>query len=131
MKSSVDNKAPKQQVHLQQNLKKAQLEEDRLSEVERQNGLLLDKLSKIAGRKGAEEADPHKALVPGQAPAPDRVTSLNAPARKAQLEKIAEENQQLLKRIHSKQLGKGEYSRDTMDKEFQQHEEYVKLGRQA
>mmetsp|Transcript_14806 Transcript_14806/g.28502 ORF Transcript_14806/g.28502 Transcript_14806/m.28502 type:complete len:157 (+) Transcript_14806:273-743(+) len=129
MKANVDNKAPKEFVHLQQNLKKAQLEEDRLSEVEHQNGILLQKLSKIAARKEPQSSS--KALKPGEAPPPDRVPTLNAVHRKQELQKIAEENQALLKRIQAKQSSKSEYSRDVLDKDFQQHEEWVKLGRQA
>ena len=39
-------------------------------EVERQNGLLLDKLSKIASRKANTSSS--RALQPGEAPPPDR-----------------------------------------------------------
>jgi hypothetical protein len=43
-------------------------------EVERQNGLLLDKLSKIASRKANTSSN--RALQPGEAPPPDRCVAL-------------------------------------------------------
>mmetsp|Transcript_3640 Transcript_3640/g.7556 ORF Transcript_3640/g.7556 Transcript_3640/m.7556 type:complete len:155 (+) Transcript_3640:159-623(+) len=130
MKPQIDNKPPPRFQHLQQNLKKAQQEEDRLTEVEKQNGILLDKLSRIASRPSPGSSK--KALVPGEAPvAMDRPLTLNAPYRKAELQRIAEENQQLLRRIQGKQHGKSEYNKDKYDKEYLEHQEYVKIGRQA
>mmetsp|Transcript_32943 Transcript_32943/g.55157 ORF Transcript_32943/g.55157 Transcript_32943/m.55157 type:complete len:154 (+) Transcript_32943:133-594(+) len=130
MKPSVDNKPPPQFQHLQLNLKKAQQEEDRLTEVEKQNGILLDKLSRIASRP--DPGSSKKALVPGEAPKnQDRQLTLNAPQRKAELQRIAEENQTLLKRIQEKQVLPSQYNKDKYDKEFLQHEEYVKIGRQT
>ena len=52
MRASVDNRAPPRFKHLYVNAKKAQVEEDRLTEIEHQNRLLLHKLSRIAERRG-------------------------------------------------------------------------------
>eukprot|EP00976_Prorocentrum_cordatum_P111796 1195426-Prorocentrum_minimum.AAC.3 len=130
MKPSVDNKPPPKFQHLQQNLKKAQQEEDRLTEVEKQNGVLLEKLSRIASRPNPGSSK--RALLPGEAPAAmDKPLTLNAPYRKAELQRIAEENQQLLRRIQGKQHAKSEYNKDKLDKEYLEHQEHVKIGRQT
>jgi hypothetical protein len=47
MKASIDNKPPPKYVHLVQNLKKQQMDEERYSQIERDNYLLLDKMSYI------------------------------------------------------------------------------------
>jgi len=47
MKAAIDNKPPPQYVHLVQNLKKQQMDEERYSQIERDNYLLLDKMSYI------------------------------------------------------------------------------------
>jgi len=126
MKPSIDNKPPAQYTHLQNNAKKAQQEEDRLVEIERQNGILLEKLSKIASRKDpATSSSDGRALMPGEA---RPVGSLNAAARKAELQKVAAENQALLKRIQEQEAKKSDYSRAKLEEEFQTHETYVRLG---
>ena len=45
MKAAIDNKPPPKYVHLVQNLKKQQMDEERYSQIERDNYLLLDKMS--------------------------------------------------------------------------------------
>lgn len=50
IKAGVDNKQPQKYPHLQQNLKKQQLDEERFSTIERENYLLLDKMSHIMVR---------------------------------------------------------------------------------
>lgn len=47
MKPAIDNKPPPKYVHLAQNLKKQQMDEERYSQIERDNYLLLDKMSYI------------------------------------------------------------------------------------
>ena len=46
-KCSIDNKAPQRPPHLRKNLKKEQLMEERFAEIERDNRLLLEKMSYI------------------------------------------------------------------------------------
>lgn len=47
MKAAIDNKPPPRYIHLEQNLKKQQMDEERYSQIERDNYLLLDKMSYI------------------------------------------------------------------------------------
>ena len=47
MKCSIDNAPPKRHSHLHKNLKKEQLMEERFAEIERDNRLLLEKMSYI------------------------------------------------------------------------------------
>ena len=68
----MDNKPPPRFKHMVVNAKKAQLEEDRLVEIEHQNRKLLQNLSKISERKGVEgveERSPKKPLRRGRHPA--------------------------------------------------------------
>ncbi|KAK3285153.1 hypothetical protein CYMTET_7226 [Cymbomonas tetramitiformis] len=125
MKPTVDNKPPPSYEHMKYNLKKQQQEDDRLTEIERENGILLDKLSRIASRK---EPDKAKALEKGAAPRSDMTMKDSNPARKAELQRIAEENQQLLKRIQDAQTSKSDYNKEALDEEFQKHEAYCKVG---
>ena len=48
----VDTKAPQTYVHLHLKLKKLQLEEERLATIERDNRILLEKMSQIMRTKG-------------------------------------------------------------------------------
>ena len=56
MKCSIDNKAPKRHPHLRKNLKKEQLMEERFAEIERDNRLLLEKMSYIMRCAAMREA---------------------------------------------------------------------------
>ena len=47
MRPAIDNKPPPRYIHLEQNLKKQQMDEERYSQIERDNYLLLDKMSYI------------------------------------------------------------------------------------
>lgn len=93
VKSGVDNKAPPKYLHLVQNLKKQQVDEERYSAIERENYLLLDKMSHIMT---------HAQTVDLRAPAPE-LKSLNKDHRKKELMRITEENQQILRRIQHKE----------------------------
>lgn len=50
-KSVIDNKPPQTYMHLHLKLKKLQIEEERLAEVERENRILLEKISYIMRTK--------------------------------------------------------------------------------
>ncbi|EDQ87244.1 uncharacterized protein MONBRDRAFT_38031 [Monosiga brevicollis MX1] len=90
-KATVDNKPPKTYMHLQLKLKKLQLEEERMATVERDNRMLLEKMSTImrtTGRVDNHNDYSHK--------------SLNKAKREQDLLRITHENQAILKRISSK-----------------------------
>ena len=92
MKPAIDNKPPPKYVHLVQNLKKQQMDEERYSQIERDNYLLLDKMSYIMT---------HPQLLDEKYMGPP-VTfgkSLNKEYRKRELMRITEENLQILRRI--------------------------------
>ena len=92
MKAAIDNKPPPKYVHLVQNLKKQQMDEERYSQIERDNYLLLDKMSYIMT---------HPQLLDEKYMGPP-VTfgkSLNKEYRKRELMRITEENLQILRRI--------------------------------
>eukprot|EP00164_Ancoracysta_twista_P001578 GFYU01002067.1.p1 GENE.GFYU01002067.1~~GFYU01002067.1.p1 ORF type:complete len:225 (-),score=32.01 GFYU01002067.1:524-1198(-) len=93
MKPAIDNKPPTKYTHLVQNLKKAQLEEERYSEIERENRILLEKMSTIMQQT-------HFHARSGSAQAP---RSLNKEYRKRELMRITSENQAILKRIQHKE----------------------------
>ena len=116
MKCSIDNQEPKRHPHLHKNAKKAQLMEERYAEIERDNRLLLEKMSFIMRhQKEAEEALQVPRLAAGQ--------SLNREQRKRELQRITRENQNILCRIQA--------AEPTLDhlawlEHEKQHKEYMK-----
>lgn len=92
MRSAVDNRAPPMYPHLYQKLKKAQLEEERCSEIERDNRTLVKRMTDIMQRGGIDNAPPAYS-----------VTSLNKVKRRQELSRITAENHALLKRIQEQQ----------------------------
>mmetsp|Transcript_26875 Transcript_26875/g.88184 ORF Transcript_26875/g.88184 Transcript_26875/m.88184 type:complete len:155 (-) Transcript_26875:2523-2987(-) len=128
MQPRVDNKPPVRHAHLYQKAKRVQMEEERMTEIERQNGILLAKLSKIASRKGAEgsgQDKTSKSLQPGEACS---LGSLNAPARKQELSRIQAENQAILRRIQQQANRASEYDKGEMEKNWKAQTEYRKLA---
>lgn len=95
MKPLVDTTAPEAVTmdHVRNNLKKEQLLEERYSEIDRENRILLSKMSDIMKKQTFEKA-------PGHFPGP---VSLNRDFRKKELLKITRENQTILKRIQQAQ----------------------------
>lgn len=97
IKSHVDTSEPavSQLDHLRYNLKKEQLLEDRYTTIDRENRMLLKKMSEIMKQPGSGP------------PLSDRShrgpVSLNRDARKRELLRIARENQTILRRIHQAQ----------------------------
>lgn len=88
----IDNHAPKTYLHLHLKLKKMQIEEERLATVERDNRILLEKMSYIMRTKGRVDNRndyQHK--------------SLNKTKRQRELLRVTHENQAILKRITSKE----------------------------
>jgi len=100
-KCMVDATTPKAQLHLITNAKKHELEEDRFAEIERENAVLLSKMSKIM-REGPGTSNnggaPEKHVMP--MPLPPK--SLNRGFRRKELERITQENLSILKRIQVK-----------------------------
>eukprot|EP01029_Cantina_marsupialis_P021055 TRINITY_DN4_c0_g6_i1.p1 TRINITY_DN4_c0_g6~~TRINITY_DN4_c0_g6_i1.p1 ORF type:complete len:384 (+),score=137.02 TRINITY_DN4_c0_g6_i1:73-1224(+) len=89
IKSTVDNGKPKKHAHLRRNLKKEQMMDERYSEIERENRILLSKMSSIMHER---TIDNRNTLKP---------KSLNREYRKRELVKITDQNQQILRRIQA------------------------------
>jgi len=116
MKAAIDNKPPARYVHLEQNLKKQQMDEERYSQIERENYILLDKMSHIMT---------HPQLLDEKYMGPP-VTygkSLNKEFRKRELMRITEENQQILRRIQHKEP---HYSHVEWEEQSRRDQEYLR-----
>jgi len=99
IKPQVDNKCPRPQPHLVTKAKKHELEEDRFAEIERENSVLLSKMSKIM-REGPGTHSHGGAPPVEEKPRPPQ--SLNRGFRRRELQRITQENQGILKRIQLK-----------------------------
>ena len=93
IKGQVDSKCPSTYGVLRRKPKKDQLLEDRFTEIERENRILLEKMSQIVNSHGHRSSST------------SRRKSLNNEARKKQNLQIIVENQALLKRLQEKHLG--------------------------
>lgn len=94
MRSLTDTSEPQvlQMDHIRNNLKKEQMLEERYSEIDRENRILLKKMSDIM-----------KQNTPRTMEAPPGPQSLNRDFRKKELLRITKENQSILKRIQQAQ----------------------------
>ncbi|KAJ3057474.1 hypothetical protein HK097_006402 [Rhizophlyctis rosea] len=92
--SSVDCKPPRKYHHLQQNLKRTQMQEERQMQIEKDNRTLYNKMNTIM-----QSSNRTKTHLP---PLPHN-HSLNETKRRQQLEQINKENSALLKRINAKE----------------------------
>lgn len=90
MKSSIDNKCPRQASHLRTKAKKNALMEDRFAQIETENRLLLEKMSHIVRFKGGIDCT-NDSLQYSH--------SLSKERRKRELQRITKENQKILRRI--------------------------------
>lgn len=99
-KHHIDTESPRPMTHLVTKAKKHELEEDRFSEIERENAVLLSKMSRII-REGSGS---HKCGGAPQrdAPKPTAPKSLNRAHRRKELERITHENLSMLTRIQMK-----------------------------
>merc|ERR1719355_137470 len=97
MQSQVDTAVPHvcHLDHLRNNLKREQLLEERYYTIDRENKILLQKMSEIM-RPQTERSDRAKS-------APSGPPSLNRDSRKTELMRITQENQAILKRIQQAQ----------------------------
>eukprot|EP00750_Incisomonas_marina_P033834 INCI998.1.p1 GENE.INCI998.1~~INCI998.1.p1 ORF type:complete len:190 (+),score=50.00 INCI998.1:167-736(+) len=93
VKSSIDNKPPRKLPHLKKNLKKKQQMEERFARIERENQLLLEKMSYIMNSSTLDNKNTSLRFA----------RSMNKQNRKANLEKITRENQAILERIQAKE----------------------------
>jgi hypothetical protein len=91
-KASIDNSAPKPYMHLHVKLKKLQTEEERLAVIERDNRMLLEKMSHIMRTQGQVD---HRNYYEHK--------SLNYEQRHEELMRITRENQKILQRIQHRQ----------------------------
>ena len=94
MKCSIDNQMPKVATHLKTNAKKNALMEERFGTIERENRMLLEKMSYIMRFKGGID-NKNESLQYGR--------SLNKDRRKRELQKITKQNQLILSRIQESQ----------------------------
>lgn len=102
MKSTVDTRTPTVATleHVKVNLKKEQMMEDRYTEIDRDNRILLKKMTHIM--KQRSNTPPVTARTP-RGPVSGGPVSLNKDARKKELLRITKENADILKRIQQAQ----------------------------
>ncbi|OWF51524.1 uncharacterized protein C17orf105 homolog [Mizuhopecten yessoensis] len=90
--SMVDTKAPPTYMHLHLKLKKLQLEEERLATIERDNRILLEKMSYVMRTRGRVDNRNNY-----------EYKSLNREKRQRELLRVTKENQSILTRITSRE----------------------------
>lgn len=113
MKCSIDNQAPKRHTHLSRNLKKEQLMEERYSEIEKDNRLLLEKMSYIMRHNSLDNQNESSKY--GH--------SLNHGQRKRELARITKENQAILRRL---QQSEPTYDHMEWDDAARKNDEYMR-----
>ncbi|XP_071949558.1 sperm axonemal maintenance protein CFAP97D1-like [Antedon mediterranea] len=110
-KSMVDTSAPKTYVHLHLKLKKLQLEEERLATIERDNRILLEKMSLIMRTKGrVDNRNDYE------------YKSLNKEKRQRELLRVTRENQEILRRILAREP---EYNHLKWEQEWEENEAFI------
>lgn len=107
----IDTRPPHTYAHLHLKLKKLQKEEERMTEIDRENRILLEKMTKRMKTDG-ELSRPNKY----------RVKSLNEPRRNRIEARIQEENKEMVKRIGET---KSVYNRDDLEKDWKRSREYM------
>lgn len=107
----VDTRPPQTYMHLHLKLKKLQLEEERLATIERDNRILLEKMSYIMrtrGRVDNKNSYDYK--------------SLNREKRMRELLRVTQENQEILKRIT---LRKPEYDHRKWQRDWEENQQFM------
>jgi len=107
----VDTKAPPTYMHLHLKLKKLQLEEERLATIERDNRILLEKMSYIMRTRGRVDNRNNY-----------EYKSLNREKRQRELLRVTRENQEILKRIN---MRKPEYSVQQWAKDWDENQKFM------
>ncbi|CAM9157968.1 unnamed protein product [Chrysoparadoxa australica] len=117
IKSTLDNKAPKtsRNNHLKSNAKKQQIMEDRYAQIERDNRILLEKMSSIMRSKTKQFDTSHTSS--------KFARSLNSESRKRDLQKITKENQRILNAI---QRSEPFYNHIKWEEDSRKHNQYLK-----
>ena len=113
IRSTLDNKPPKRHNHLRKNLKKQQLMQERFSKIERENQILLEKMSYIMQHNTLDNRS--KSHKYGH--------SLNKEQRKKELKVITYENSAILDRIQNKE---STYNHLSWENDRRQNEAYLK-----
>jgi len=113
IKPSIDNRAPQRFAHLQKNMKKEQMMEERYAEIERDNRYLLEKMSHIMRHSGNEH----------QNESMQYSKSLTKEYRKREMKRITGENQEILQRI---QNAEPTYDHMAWEEDARRHEGYKK-----
>lgn len=111
VKPEIDSTPPVTFMHLHLKLKKLQLEEERLATIERDNRILLEKMSHTMRNKG--QLDNINTAVP---------KSLSKGRRERELLRITRENMNMLKRIAYK---KPAISRDQHEKDWKENHHFM------
>lgn len=97
IKPTVDNSPPKVYKHLEVNIRKIQIEEARLAEIERNNTVLVEKMADIM-RTTATEHDYTK----GNEPEPEYLQMLHMARRQRELDTINRQNLAMLLRLENR-----------------------------
>jgi E3 ubiquitin-protein ligase TRIP12 len=100
VKPTIDLKKPKKFTHLKSRAKKEQMLEDRYTEIERENRILLEKMTSIMQKPNRTTTS---FSTDRYAQVANNKKSLNRAARKQELLKITLENQAILRRLQDKQ----------------------------
>lgn len=111
VKPEIDTTPPVTFMHLHLKLKKLQLEEERLATIERDNRILLEKMSHTMRNKG--QLDNINTAVP---------KSLSKGRRERELVRIAKENMNMLARISNKRPA---ISREAHEKEWKENLQFM------
>mmetsp|Transcript_25772 Transcript_25772/g.35889 ORF Transcript_25772/g.35889 Transcript_25772/m.35889 type:complete len:400 (+) Transcript_25772:318-1517(+) len=112
VKANVDNKKPAEYSHLKHKRKKEQLMEERYTQIERENRILLQKMSHIMTHNTIDNVNKTKPR------------SMNAGIRRREQERIQQENHALLKRIQNK---KGSLSKKSWQSHHRAHQERLRI----
>lgn len=107
----VDTKAPPTYMHLHLKLKKLQLEEERLATIERDNRILLEKMSYIMRTRGRVDNRNNY-----------EYKSLNREKRQRELLRVTKENQAILYRIN---MRRPEYSHQKWQNDWEENQKFI------
>lgn len=113
-KPEIDSTPPVTFMHLHLKLKKLQLEEERLATIERDNRILLEKMSHTMRTKGQIDNKNEDCITYSK--------SLSRNRRERELLRIAKENMNMLRRIHHK---KPAISIDKLEKDWRQNLKFM------
>lgn len=121
VKPTIDIRKPKNFKHLKSRAKKEQMLEDRYTEIERENRILLEKMTSIMQKPNRTSTSFSQDRF--QIGALPTKKSLNRAARKQELLKITLENQAILRRLQDKSSN---YNVARWENEFRQRQDLLK-----